>query len=138
MAPPETVIHLQTPASAQQLPVIRAVASTVGMSVDLDLDVISDIQLAIDEACTQLLRRCINGAVLHSTFEALGNGLRVTVAAAPVRSSVVRDKSFGWDILDTVTDSIELNVLDSAVLALWSSSDQPVGSISFTKLAPKK
>ena len=136
MAPPETVIHLQTPASTHQLPVIRAVASTVAMSVDLDLDTIADIQLAIDEACTQLLRRCSGHAVLHSTFEQWEErGLRVTVAAAPVTEPVERDDSYGWAILDTVTDSVELNVLDAAVLALWSSSDHPVGAITFTRAA---
>jgi serine/threonine-protein kinase RsbW len=54
-APAGDEIEVRVGADPAQLPVLRAVASVVAMRQDFDLDAISDLKMAVDEACSMLV-----------------------------------------------------------------------------------
>ncbi len=70
VVPPEgegwsgSVVELRVPAQVDQLAVVRAAVSTVAASFDLTIDNIADARLAVDEACTKLIRVSAAGAIL--------------------------------------------------------------------------
>lgn len=101
------VVEVRVPAEPTQLPVVRAVASTIAMRENFDLDAISDITMAVDELCSELITRAagVAGAGLVCQFEMTGDKLAVhgfvrTESAAPHSTT-----SFGWRVLTALVDS---------------------------------
>ncbi|PZS33659.1 MAG: hypothetical protein DLM61_04825, partial [Pseudonocardiales bacterium] len=54
--PSPAVVELRLPARAALIPTVRTVASDLAGRADLDLDAIDDLRMAVDEACTTLVR----------------------------------------------------------------------------------
>ena len=80
---PDDEFTLELPATALAAPVARAMAAAVAMVHDIVIDDITDLRLAVDEACSTLhplavagtTMRCtiqVRPAELHATFEVIG------------------------------------------------------------------
>lgn len=106
------VVELRVRADPRQLPVLRAVAAAIAMHESFDLDAVADIKLAMDEVCTRLILRAAKDAVLQCQFQHLDLVLRVT-ASTTTTGAVTWDtenpsqRTFGWHVLNALTDSIE-------------------------------
>lgn len=103
--------QLRVAASPSQLTIVRAVAAAIAGAANFDLDAISDVRLAVDEACTQLLRHAAPDASMFCTFEPHESSLRVTVSVFPLASQPTQQKTFGWHVLCSLTDHVEMTTL---------------------------
>ncbi len=102
-------IELRVRAEPGQLSVVRAVAATIAGQQDFDLDDIADVRLAIDEACSQLLVRAVSAGSLVCVFQTTPLGLRIRITTPlAANDAPTNQRSFGWHVLNTLTDSIEM------------------------------
>ncbi len=54
-------VELNVAARLENLAVLRTVVGAVGTFEDLDFDAVADLRLAVDEACTRLIRSATPG-----------------------------------------------------------------------------
>ncbi len=62
-------VDLVVPARSEHLRVLRLVASSVAASLDLDVDRLDDLRIAIDELCSMLIEDAPEGARLRLSLE---------------------------------------------------------------------
>lgn len=101
-------VELRVRAEADQLPVVRAVAETLVVLSDFTLDDIADAKLVVDEVCSQLIKGSVADSELSCMFSVSDSGIRIVVTSTLAAASVPKKDSFGWHVLQTLTDSIEL------------------------------
>src|SRR3954465_13477872 len=104
-----STVEVRTSATAALIPTIRAVASDLAARADFDLDAISDLRMAVDEACATLVDVAVPGSSLRCTFDVREELIRVHAevdtgdGATPVSTD-----TFGWRVLQTLADEVEL------------------------------
>jgi serine/threonine-protein kinase RsbW len=106
-------VELRVRAEADQLPVVRAVAETLVVLSDFTLDDIADVKLVVDEVCSQLIKGSVANAELSCRFSVNDAGIRIVVTSTLTPTSVPKQDSFGWHVLQTLADSIELRAADA-------------------------
>jgi serine/threonine-protein kinase RsbW len=97
-------IELRLGARLEHLPIIRSLAATLAIRADFDLDAIADLKLAVDEACSTLITRAIEGSILACSFVVHSNEIRFSAAASSRTDNEPSTDSFGWRVLTTLTD----------------------------------
>jgi serine/threonine-protein kinase RsbW len=105
-----STVEVRTSASAALIPTIRAVASDLAARADFDLDAISDLRMAVDEACATLVDVAAPSSVLRCTF--LVRPERIEVHAqvrAGHPDSAVSTDTFGWRVLQTLADEVTVH-----------------------------
>jgi serine/threonine-protein kinase RsbW len=100
-------VEVRTSASAALIPTIRAVASDLAARADFDLDAISDLRMAVDEACATLVDIAAPASSLRCTFRVGFDRIEVhaQVEAGQPGITVATD-SFGWRVLQTLADDV--------------------------------
>src|SRR3954465_1224836 len=73
-----STVEVRTAASAALIPTIRAVASDLAARADFDLDAISDLRMAVDEACAALVDVAAPDSGLRCRFRIADDSIRVT------------------------------------------------------------
>lgn len=99
-------IEVRIGANPAHLSVVRAVAADLAMRADFDLDAISDLKMAVDEVCSELVSRSVDGAVLVCRFGVDGEQIHFTAEAPVTSASTPSRESFGWRVLSALTDSV--------------------------------
>ena len=103
-SPVEVRVH----ADPALIPSVRAVAADLAARADFDLDAVSDLRMAVDEACSALVPLAAPGGQLRCGFTVIDGRIAV-VARVPVATPTeLRQDTFGWRVLDTLTDSAEV------------------------------
>lgn len=105
-APSATSVAVSTPADLARLPVLRSIAATLAVSLDLDIDAIADLRLAVDELATAVISRARPGSRVATEFVADDGAVHVTCAAPATSMQPVDEHSFGWTVLTTLADSV--------------------------------
>ncbi|MDI9917033.1 ATP-binding protein [Rhodococcus sp. IEGM 1379] len=105
----QPVVELRIRATPDQLSILRALAATVAIQENFDLDTIADIRLAMDEVCTHLIVRALPDSVLVCRFVFTAPQLHVSVSTTTADYDGGDQRSFGWHILTALTDSISLD-----------------------------
>lgn len=103
-----STVEIRTSANAALIPTIRAVASDLAARADFDLDAISDLRMAVDEACATLVDVAAPTATLQCTF--LVHPERIEVRAeveAAESDAAVSTDTFGWRVLQTLADDVQ-------------------------------
>jgi serine/threonine-protein kinase RsbW len=108
--PPDGVstVEVRTSANAALIPTIRAVASDLAARADFDLDAISDLRMAVDEACATLVDVAAPASTLRCTFVVGQERIEVHAevdAGAP--DAAVSTDTFGWRVLQTLADEVQ-------------------------------
>jgi serine/threonine-protein kinase RsbW len=106
--PPKTAdtVHLRVPADPAYLAVIRTATAGLAAHLDLTLDEIEDLRIAVDEACGLLLdHQSHPGSDLLAAFTLRPNALDVLVQG-PV-ASLPRRSSFAWSVLEALVGQVE-------------------------------
>ncbi|WP_300011302.1 ATP-binding protein [Pseudonocardia sp.] len=104
-----STVEVRTSASAALIPTIRAVASDLAARADFDLDAISDLRMAVDEACATLVDVAAPRSVLHCTFLVRTDGIEVrAVVEAGQPDAGVSTDTFGWRVLQTLADEVDV------------------------------
>ncbi len=103
-----SVVEVRTSATAALIPTIRAVASDLAARADFDLDAISDLRMAVDEACATLVDVAAPSTMLHCTFLVHPEHIEVHAEVrAGAADAAVSTDTFGWRVLQTLADSVE-------------------------------
>ncbi|GAA3606683.1 hypothetical protein GCM10022223_23230 [Kineosporia mesophila] len=101
-------VDLRVPADPAYLAVVRTAAAGLGTRLDLTLDEIEDLRIAVDEACSLLLAgRAHPGRTLDAAFEVglVGSqNLSVTISG-PV-AELPREASFSWSVLRALAGDV--------------------------------
>jgi len=105
-----STVEVRTSATAALIPTIRAVASDLAARADFDLDAISDLRMAVDEACATLVDVAAPAAILRCVF--LVHHERIDVHAevqAGRADAMLSTETFGWRVLQTLADKASVH-----------------------------
>ncbi|MGW0519750.1 ATP-binding protein [Crossiella sp. NPDC003009] len=103
-------VEVRIAATALQISSVRAVAADLAMREDFDLDAIADLKLAVDEVCSTLVRLAAPGVVLSCEFRPAAGEITVRAGVLSASDALPRKDSFGWQVLSTLTDSVQATV----------------------------
>jgi len=100
------VVELRVAAKLENLAVMRTLVGAVGTFSDLDFDAVADLRLAVDEACTRLIRSSAPGATLVVVVDPRDDVVVVETSAQCRADDVVSPGSFSWHVLSSLTDEV--------------------------------
>ncbi|OLT14657.1 anti-sigma factor [Pseudonocardia sp. CNS-139] len=104
-----STVEIRTSASAALIPTIRAVASDLAARADFDLDAISDLRMAVDEACATLVDVAAPTSSLRCTFLVRPERIEVHAQVETKHAdAVVSTDTFGWRVLQTLADEVSV------------------------------
>jgi serine/threonine-protein kinase RsbW len=113
-------VELWVPADPAYLAVLRTASAGLAARMDLTLDEIEDLRIAVDEACALLLggvEGCSGGddgqdgtGDLHAVFDVERDVLAVRVTGPTPR--LPERSSFAWAVLEALAGEIEIGTDD--------------------------
>jgi serine/threonine-protein kinase RsbW len=103
------VIELRLSPRAESIATVRTVAADVSGRADFDLDAVSDVRMAVDEACNQVARIADPDHLMRVVFRVDADGyLRVVISArTDTKQGQIDTSGFGWHALGALTDELE-------------------------------
>jgi serine/threonine-protein kinase RsbW len=101
-------VEVRVAAELAQLPVLRAMAETITLLSEFNLDEISDVTLAVDQICSDLIGDAVDGAKLVCRFQLAGGVLNIAVTTSTRTEESPDRQGFGWHVLRALTDSISV------------------------------
>ncbi|RDI67787.1 serine/threonine-protein kinase RsbW [Nocardia pseudobrasiliensis] len=101
-----STVGIRVPAELGQLTMLRALAETVALIADFALDEVTDIRVALDEIATALIAEAAPGSSVDCDFSYNDGRMTVHVTGVVAVSDALDQNSFGWHVLQTITDSI--------------------------------
>jgi serine/threonine-protein kinase RsbW len=105
--PRAAVVEIRISARPALIPTVRAVASDLAGRADYDLDAISDLRMAVDEACATLVALSPEDSLLSCRFVLGKERIDVMVSTPDAPSdATVSTESFGWRVLQTLADEV--------------------------------
>lgn len=99
-------VELRIAAKLENLAVLRTVVGAVGTFSDLDFDAVADLRLAVDEACTRLIRSATPDATLVVVVDPRDEVVVVEASTTCDTYDVVTEGSFSWHVLSSLTDDL--------------------------------
>ena len=105
----EDVVRLDVPASPAYIAVVRTAAAGLAARVDLTLDRIEDLRIAVDEACALLVRQP-SGDSDHLTCVFVLAEASLTVEVSGPRAALPDQTAFAWSVLTALVDGVESGV----------------------------
>ena len=106
-APYGQPVEFMVPARLESLAIVRTLVSALGTLEDLDLDAVADLRLALDEACTALIRCAAPNSRLTVDVRPREHDLWVSVSAPCVEDDVLRPGTFSWHVISSLTEDVE-------------------------------
>jgi anti-sigma regulatory factor (Ser/Thr protein kinase) len=106
-APQGQPVEFRVPARLESLAVIRTLVTALGALEDLDLDAVADLRLALDEACTALIRCAIPDSRLTITVRPRAHDLWVSASVPCVEDNVLRPGTFSWHVISSLAADVE-------------------------------
>jgi serine/threonine-protein kinase RsbW len=100
-------VEFRVPALLESLAVIRTLVSALGTLEDLDLDAVADLRLALDEACTRLIRSAAENSTLVVNVEPRECDLKISVSTTCVGDDILRPGTFSWHVISSLTDDVQ-------------------------------
>ena len=101
-------VQISVPADKNYVALVRSAASHLGARLGLTMQELTDLRLAVDEACGLLLLPGefeTTGTELHCRFDEYPDRLAVTVSAEAEESAPDVD-GFGWNVLSALVDEL--------------------------------
>jgi serine/threonine-protein kinase RsbW len=118
-SPPTTgdVVELAVPASPAYVAVVRTATAGLAARVDITVDRIEDLRIAVDEACALLMRGANHrpGPANHALLEADGvlrcrfvlHEETLTIVVQGPVTQLPEPGSFAWSVLSALVDGLE-------------------------------
>jgi serine/threonine-protein kinase RsbW len=111
-----SVVRLTLPARAEFLMFTRLVLTGLSRSVEIDPETLSDLKLAVSEACSYLIRGGLDGGqTLAVRYELAEDAISVEVTtetelepAAPVPLADASEDDLGLAIIEALTEDLDL------------------------------
>jgi serine/threonine-protein kinase RsbW len=101
------VVELDVPADPAYVAVVRTAAAGLAARLDLTLDRIEDLRIAVDEACTLLIHRDETGprGTIRCRFTLEDGALAVRVSGP--RVALPDRDGYAWAVLSALVDSLD-------------------------------
>jgi|SRR5882757_5547425 len=99
-------VEVRIAATPAHLSVLRAVAADLAMRADFTLDAISDLKMAVDEACSELISRSVPDGDLVCRFSVEAEQIHFSAEAPTTSLTPPSRESFGWRVLTALTDVV--------------------------------
>ena len=99
-------VEIRVPAELENLAVVRTVVAAIGTFEDLDFDAVSDLRLAVDEACTRLIRSAVPNSTLVVVVHPTDHEVVVDVSTTCTTDDILTPGSFSWHVLSSLTDEV--------------------------------
>ncbi|PXY21780.1 ATP-binding protein [Prauserella sp. PE36] len=99
-------VELRVPAHARHLATLRMVARDFGGREGFTDNELTDLTVAVDAACTCLIRWSAPGAMLTCRLVFAFGRLTVSVSTTTLEGRVPSPHALGWRVLDTMTDTL--------------------------------
>jgi anti-sigma regulatory factor (Ser/Thr protein kinase) len=99
-------VEFRVAARLENLAVVRTLVAAVGTFEDLDFDAVSDLRLAVDEACTRLIRSAVPDATLLVAVHPMDDEVVIDASTACETSDILAPGSFSWHVLSSLTDDV--------------------------------
>ncbi|WP_432482611.1 ATP-binding protein [Kineococcus esterisolvens] len=117
------LVELRVPADPAYLTVVRTASAGLAARLDLTLDEIEDLRIAVDEACTLLLDPAAGAQELVATFR-LGDGTLEVEVRGPARELPERS-SFAWAVLEALVGEVFTGTSSSGAWIVLRHSKGP-------------
>jgi serine/threonine-protein kinase RsbW len=105
------VVELSVPPLPQYVAVVRAATAGLAARLDLTLDRIEDLRIAVDEACTLLVQapaeQPSGGAPDHITCLFTLDDTALTVDVTGPHAELPERTGYAWAVLSALVDSLE-------------------------------
>lgn len=112
--PHPSPVELRVPAQLAMLPVVRTLLTAIGTNHDVDLDTVADLRLAIDEACTALVRTAPPGSTLTVAVTPGKDDVQVRVSAPCKSETALAPGTFSWHVMSCLTDQLAVSHEDGS------------------------
>jgi serine/threonine-protein kinase RsbW len=126
-------VELRLVADLGQLFVVRALAATIAIRQDFELDAVEDVKLAVDEICSTLVPRAKPDAQLICQFTASDGVIEVSASVVSGTEAPVDQDTFGWRVLTTLTEEAKSSVTPADdggfVVGIGVRQSQPAATI---------
>ncbi|MGY4653217.1 ATP-binding protein [Mycobacterium sp. URHB0021] len=99
-------VELRVAAKLENLAVLRTLVGAVGTFEDLDFDAVADLRLAVDEACTRLIRSAVPDSTLLLQIDPRDDAVVVDASTTCKTSDILAPGSFSWHVLSSLTDEV--------------------------------
>jgi len=99
-------VELRVAATLENLAVLRTLVAAVGTFEDLDFDAVADLRLAVDEACTRLIRSAMPDSMLLLVIDPRDDAVVIDVSTACKSPDILSPGSFSWHVLSSLTDEV--------------------------------
>jgi serine/threonine-protein kinase RsbW len=103
-------VELRMGASARHLSAVRALAADLAYQLDMNLDAVSDLRLAVDEACSALVRLAAPDSVMTCRFAVSSEKISVRVSVPSEHEQGPSQRDFSWQVLTTLADDVQSEV----------------------------
>jgi serine/threonine-protein kinase RsbW len=100
-------VEVHVAARLENLAMLRTLVGAIGTFEDLDFDAVADLRLAVDEACTRLIRSATADATLVVVVDPREAELVVEASATCDTHDVVAPGSFSWHVLTSLADDVQ-------------------------------
>lgn len=106
LTPGQSAVEVRVAARLENLAVLRTVVGAIGTFSDLDFDAVADLRLAVDEACTRLIRSATAGATLVVVVDPRDDVVVVEASTECSADDVLSPGSFSWHVLSSLADEV--------------------------------
>ncbi len=100
-------VTLSVPAHGAFLSLVRTATAGIGARLDLTIDEIEDLRIAVDEAAAILLPGAVPGATLDVLFVLAPRTLTITLLTETGDAPPPDQTGFGWTVLAALAGSVE-------------------------------
>ena len=107
MAEVDDKVEFRVAARLENLALLRTLVAAVGPFEDLDSDTVADLRLAVDEACTRLIRSAVPDATLVVVVRSELEEVVIDASTSCTTTDIMEPGSFSWHVLSSLTDDIK-------------------------------
>jgi anti-sigma regulatory factor (Ser/Thr protein kinase) len=99
-------VELRVAAKLENLAILRTLVGAVGTFEDLDFDAVADLRLAVDEACTRLIRSAVPDSTLLLVVDSRKDAVVIDASTTCKSPDILAPGSFSWHVLSSLTDEV--------------------------------
>jgi anti-sigma regulatory factor (Ser/Thr protein kinase) len=99
-------VELRVAAELENLAVLRTLVAAVATFEDLDFDAVADLRLAVDEACTRLIRSAVPHSMLQLVINPRDDAVVIDASTTCKSPDILAPGSFSWHVLSSLTDEV--------------------------------
>ena len=99
-------VEFRVAAELENLAVLRTLVGAVGTFEDLDFDAVADLRLAVDEACTRLIKSAVPESTLVLVVRPHDDAVVIEASTTCKTLDILAPGSFSWHVLSSLTDEV--------------------------------